>query len=473
MEFAALFSHGDGGAFPEVHVQQFPLGLGLPHAHTEQRLAIRVDDEGKVDFTSILGTKKGQTVFAKPEDLEEQDEDSIPQRPSAEDMAKVANETRQSLEKIVSGHTQAAAPSHPIPQRGEAQYIKYTPNNPLSTQIAQKQRIIRMVAAPTDPLDPPKFKARKQPKGPGEAPVPILHSPPRKVTAQEQQEWKIPPCLSNWKNPRGYTIPLDKRLAADGRTLQEVTLNDKFATMAEALAVAERVAREENEKRNALQTRLLQAEQQKKEADLLAAAQARRLARVGNAPEPVATARADADMKPQIPVGDTKAGISTDDKEAHARDVLREERKRLRERENRIEAARETRTAEATGEGSKRSRPSRDKDRDISERIVLGQGPSGASGDAMYDQRLFNQTEGLGSGFGAEDDYNIFSKPLFAGTSAQIYRPARAGDTDRNVSKPVEFERDSGKPRQPEGEQEDPFHLDTLMDKAKKGRGRE
>ena len=37
---------------------------------------------------------------------------------------------------------------------------------------------------------------------------------------KEQQEWKIPPCISNWKNARGYTIPLDKRLAADGRGLQ-------------------------------------------------------------------------------------------------------------------------------------------------------------------------------------------------------------------------------------------------------------
>jgi len=36
----------------------------------------------------------------------------------------------------------------------------------------------------------------------------------------DQQAWKIPPCISNWKNVGGYTIPLDKRLAADGRGLQ-------------------------------------------------------------------------------------------------------------------------------------------------------------------------------------------------------------------------------------------------------------
>ena len=52
------------------------------------------------------------------------------------------------------------------------------------------------------------------------------------VTVHDQQSWKIPPCVSNWKNARGYTIPLDKRLAADGRGLQEQTVNNNFATLA-------------------------------------------------------------------------------------------------------------------------------------------------------------------------------------------------------------------------------------------------
>jgi hypothetical protein len=38
----------------------------------------------------------------------------------------------------------------------------------------------------------------------------------------DQEAWKIPPSISNWKNAKGYCIPLDKRLAADGRGLQEV-----------------------------------------------------------------------------------------------------------------------------------------------------------------------------------------------------------------------------------------------------------
>jgi SNW domain-containing protein 1 len=71
-----------------------------------------------------------------------------------------------------------------------------------------------------------------------------MHSPPRAVSAKEQQDWKIPPCISNWKNAKGYTIPLDKRLAADGRGLQETAINDKYAKFAEALYVAEQQARQ-------------------------------------------------------------------------------------------------------------------------------------------------------------------------------------------------------------------------------------
>lgn len=71
-----------------------------------------------------------------------------------------------------------------------------------------------------------------------------MHSPPRAVSVREQQDWKIPPCISNWKNAKGYTIPLDKRLAADGRGLQETAINDNFAKFTEALYVAESNARQ-------------------------------------------------------------------------------------------------------------------------------------------------------------------------------------------------------------------------------------
>ncbi|KAK7838848.1 snw/ski-interacting protein [Quercus suber] len=31
------------------------------------------------------------------------------------------------------------------------------------------------------------------------------------MTVKDQEDWKIPHCASNWKNLKGYTIPLDKK----------------------------------------------------------------------------------------------------------------------------------------------------------------------------------------------------------------------------------------------------------------------
>ena len=43
-----------------------------------------------------------------------------------------------------------------------------------------------------------------------------------------------------------------------------------------------------------------------------------------------------------------------------------------------------------------------------------------------YDSRLFNQSAGMDSGFGAEDEYNTYSKPLFdKGEASSVYRPKR------------------------------------------------
>jgi SNW domain-containing protein 1 len=75
----------------------------------------------------------------------------------------------------------------------------------------------------------------------------------------------------------------------------------------------------------------------------------------------------------------------------------------------------------------------RDEGRDISEKIALGMhtGTGKLSGEAMYDSRLFNQSAGMDSGFGGDDEYNTYSKPLFEGRSegSSIYRP-KADDSD-------------------------------------------
>lgn len=246
---------GDGGAFPEVPVAQFPLGMGQKKS-TSNALAVQLDSSGKIKYDAIAryGHGKDKVVHSKfqdlvPKQIDEDDPDM--QIPDEEAVMDTTEKTRQALEKLVSTKISAALPVRAAEKQAPAQYIRYTPSQQgVAFNSGAKQRIIRMVEAQRDPMEPPKFKVNKKiPRGPPSPPAPVMHSPNRKVTVKEQQEWKIPPCISNWKNAKGYTIPLDKRLAADGRGLQGVHINENFAKLAEALYIADRKAREAVEMR--------------------------------------------------------------------------------------------------------------------------------------------------------------------------------------------------------------------------------
>jgi SNW domain-containing protein 1 len=91
----------------------------------------------------------------------------------------------------------------------------------------------------------------------------------------------------------------------------------------------------------------------------------------------------------------------------------------------------------------RKSKAEREESRDISEKIALGlhKGSAKLSGEAMFDSRLFNQSAGISSGFGNDDDYNAFNKPLFdRGEAGSIYRPKKGendiyGDADAQIAK--------------------------------------
>ena len=150
------------------------------------------------------------------------------------------------------------------------QYVRYNVNpHAPGFNAATQQRVIKMVEAPVDPYGAPKHKlAKAERTRPVEAPVPVMHAPAKKLTKEEQEAWKIPPCVSNWKNERGYIIPLDKRLAAEGKGLQETTINDKFASFSEALYVTEKKAAEDLRNRNHVRKQMALREKEEREAGL-------------------------------------------------------------------------------------------------------------------------------------------------------------------------------------------------------------
>lgn len=74
---------------------------------------------------------------------------------------------------------------------------------------------------------------------------------------------------------------MDKRLAADGRGLQDPHINDKFAKLAESLYIADRKAREAVETRASLEIKIAQRDKEKQEARLSNLAEEARKKRSG------------------------------------------------------------------------------------------------------------------------------------------------------------------------------------------------
>ena len=497
---------GDGGAFPEVPVAQYPLDMGRKGGSSgSNALAIQVDGEGKVKYDAIArrGHSDKRIIHASFKDLiplrQRADAGEISlERPSAEEVQDAKERTQKALQSLVDGTLAAQKPKNVKgTTRPEPTYVRYTPANQMGDNSKKQDRIMKIVQRQQDPMEPPKHKIKKIPRGPPSPPPPVMHSPPRKLTAEDQEAWKIPPPVSNWKNPKGYTVPLDKRLAADGRGLQDVAINDKFAQLAESLETANRLATEEVKQRQRMQQRLAEKEKEQKEENLRMLAQKAREGR-------------EADRQPRLESRDERSrSRSADSRSSHSpyssrsrsrsRDQSRRESSPDRDRR-----ARETQRAERRREAQRELRQknmgherrmqmmAREQNRDISEKVALGLAKPTQNKEAMYDARLFNQSSGFAAGFNEDQAYD---KPLFAERDAlnSIYRPQvgdedeeDGGETLENIQKekrfetlgrapkegfkgteatearsgPVMFERDRG---------EDPFGVEAMILEAKRG----
>ena len=105
------------------------------------------------------------------------------------------------------------------------------------------------------------------------------------------------------------------------------------------------------------------------------------------------------------------------------RDRQREAMRKQREKDNRLKQA------------GRRTRAEREAERDISERIALGQAAIPTATGVTFDSRLYDQIGGLGSGMVADDgksfidwfpllwiEYHVYTKPLFEDRSTNIYK---------------------------------------------------
>lgn len=421
--------YGDGGAFPEIPVAQYPLDMGRKSSTKSNALAVQVDSEGKVKYDAIArqGHNDKRIVHASFKDLiplrQRVDAGELSlERPSEEDVATQTEKTREALAKLVSGAVAAQKPKNVQGiKRNEPTYVRYSPANQMGDNSRKNDRIMKIVERQQDPMEPPKFKHKKIPRGPPSPPPPVMHSPPRKLTAEDQEAWKIPPPVSNWKNSKGYTVPLDKRLAADGRGLQDVTINDKFAQFAEALFTADRHAREEVKQRATMQQKVAEKEREQKEEQLRMLAQRAREERAMAAQGRKPSGGRSHSHGRSRSRSRSSASYSSEDEEA-ARERERMRRERRQENERQLRQSR-------MGAERRIQMLAKEQNRDISEKVALGLAKPTQSSESMYDSRLFNQTSGFDTGFNEDQPYD---KPLFAAQDAisSIYRPRANQDDD-------------------------------------------
>ncbi|KAI3926443.1 hypothetical protein MKX01_032631 [Papaver californicum] len=397
--------YGNGGAFPEIHVTQYLKLDGQEKlVGSTKILPLTVDAHANVAYDidhlvpKVLKAGAGDESGESDEELQKESEE----------------EKRRSTKDAIEKKLGAAQPSNIVAssQSSDTKFIKCRPSRQWEAfNSGSKEWMIIS---------------------------------PRHLIVKDYQDCKVPLCVSNWKNPKGYTIPLDKRLAADGRGLQEVQINENHAKFAEPLYVIEDIAREVVAVRSKVHKQTLLMENERKEQELRASTQKARSERTCGVPMPSTSDR-----------------IMSDAGDEDMRDASM----------------------------GKKSKITRDRDRDVSEKVALGMANTGVGGrgggEIMYDQRLFNQDKGMDSGFSTDDQYNVYDKrevlshsPLLSqNTISILYKPRKNTDTemygggadkqqlDEKVMKTDRFNPDKGFTGVPEreGPRDKPFEFDKAF----------
>lgn len=124
---------GDGGAFPEVHVLQYPLNMGRPGQRSTAMVSVDVDEKGQVRYDAIVkqGANRNKKLQTSLEDMKEREGDEgVTALPREEEEAEATTRTRQALEALLNGKIKQSKPSSVVTIREpeEPTYIRYTPN---------------------------------------------------------------------------------------------------------------------------------------------------------------------------------------------------------------------------------------------------------------------------------------------------------------------------------------------------------
>ena len=216
-----------------------------------------------------------------------------------------------------------------------------------------------------------------------------MQEPSKKISYEEQKKWKIPPCVSISKNPKGFVIPLNIRLANDGRNFREYQANKNFAKFADVLNLAEKQVKAEIQEHNRIAQSIQIAAAMKKEQELKEAAKIARQERNSFISSSI---NDDIENKNNSDLLSNKRKREDDGK--RERDELRYLRKKEIEYENKVE----------------RYKRFEDEGRDINDLAFLG---GGQGINNVLDSRLYEKEGGIENKLDYNEDCEVYDKPLF------------------------------------------------------------
>ena len=295
------------------------------------------------------------------------------QQPNVEAKALISRQLQQSITETL------AAKTGPVKKNGGITTIKYHND--------KNEHVVRVAEKRVDPLDPSRFRNRKPIPLQKEDPAPILTAPTEKLTEDEQRYWSIPVCVSNWRNPEGYVIPMDKRVGADARRFEQPQMSDKFTVFTKALDAASVSINESIAQRNLAQRQLAQKMQREEEEKIIE--EARRLN----------------EEKRQI----NRSKTSEEKRIDRLLEEAKDQRRRIKRQRQGLAH------------------------RDTAAQAALGLPILAQTVDDEFDPQLFNKSSGIDTGYGAEDSYDVYDRPITGMGMSETYVPF-AGDRALNAS---------------------------------------
>ncbi|GAV53681.1 hypothetical protein ZYGR_0AK01830 [Zygosaccharomyces rouxii] len=344
--------------------------------------------------------------------------------PSQNEIDKTYQRTKEIFERILLKNTQPEVATI----KNNQQALENTQEILVHGSGGNFNRKLKVVEHARDPLQPNAHRAKKVVAPPVDEPItPIFHKTDsvessKKVSKEEKDMWKIPPAISSWKNPNGYTIGIDKRLTMDGRynkdQMQAHEINDGFLQLSAALEKADRKARQELKLKAEAKKQIAEYENREKEEKLRILAQKAREER--------------SRQRNKRSHRTIENGYSD---EAASREATRKARREELERDMR-------KSKMSTADRLRELAYSQG--REVSEKVVLGAAKSTNSFGTHYDSRLFTKGANTQVKRGEEQ---VYDSPLFSQLGSS-YR-ANLNKLDKDVedetslsagqTKPIEF----------------------------------